>query len=232
MASYPPMHVSLDSIADSIGLTTQEKSRLAELEGIVETHLEAFLAVGRALAEIRSRRLYRQDFATWQDYCARRWGFSYSHANELVRSTETAEGLLASCAGPQGDSPLPPDLSPDALRPLQKLDAPLQSAVWRLASRVTEHPTHHVVSKIVRVVENAITEGNGGAHQKSKTTPPSEKKIFWLSLLRLSESQVPTCVVIRGVDEVTARKHLRACQNLIVRIHDLIHLLKQEFPSL
>jgi hypothetical protein len=39
------MHVSLDTIADTIPLTTQEKTRLAELEGIVQTHLQAFLAV-------------------------------------------------------------------------------------------------------------------------------------------------------------------------------------------
>jgi hypothetical protein len=87
------MHTAFERITDTIPLTTQEKSRFAELEGIVETHLEAFLAVGRALAEIRNKRLYRQDFATWEDYCTRKWGLGYSRANELVRSTEIAEGF-------------------------------------------------------------------------------------------------------------------------------------------
>jgi hypothetical protein len=127
----------LERPPDVIALTPNERARLSELEATVSTHLEAFLTVGRALCEIRNRRLYRQEFATWEDYCTRRWGFSYSRANELVRSTEIAEGLLASCAGPGGDSPLPPDLSPDALRPLQKLEPELQSACWS-ANRKTD----------------------------------------------------------------------------------------------
>jgi hypothetical protein len=190
------MHTAFERITDTIPLTSSEKTRLAELESVVETHLETFLTVGRALAQIRNERLYRAKYPSWETYCTKRWSFNYGHANNLVRSAQVAEGLLASCAGPGGDSPLPPDLSPDALRPLQRLDAPLQSAVWRLASRVTEHPTGHVVSKIVRVIENAITEGNGGTHQKSKMMPPSQKKIFLLSLHRLAESRVPACVIV------------------------------------
>ena len=58
------MHAPLDTIADSIGLTSAEKSRLTELEGVVERTLDGFLECGRALAEIRNKRLYRQDFAT------------------------------------------------------------------------------------------------------------------------------------------------------------------------
>jgi hypothetical protein len=167
---------------------SSERARLAELEAVVENHLPTFLAVGRALVQIRNERLFREQYPTWELYRQKRFGFSYSHANDLARSTQIADHLLNTCAGRQGDAPLPPNLSADALRPLQRLDAPLQSAVWRLASRVTEHPTHHVVSRIVRVIENAITEGNGGAHQKSKTTPPSQKKVFCLSAYRLSDN--------------------------------------------
>ena len=185
------MH-ALDTIAGTIPLTSSEKVRLAELEGIVETHLETFLATGRALAEIRNKRLYREQYGTWEDYCTRKWGLGYSRANELVRSTEIAEGLLASCAGPQGDSPLPPDLSPDALRPLQKLEPELQSACWRLVSRIGK-PTRCVVSRVVRLVQTSINEGASGNGAGAKSIPPpSEKKVFVLALLRLSESRVPT----------------------------------------
>ena len=227
------MHVSLDTISDVIPLLPAERERFAELESVVQTHLETFLTVGRALAEIRNRRLFRQEFATFEDYCVKRWGFGGAHGLDLIRSTEVAEGLLASCAGPQGDAPLPPDLSPDALRPLQKLDAPLQSAVWRLASRVSEHPTHHVVSKIVRVVQAAINQDASGNGAAAKTAPPaSEKKVFVLSLHRLAESRVPACVIIQGIDENKARTHLRACQGLICRLHDIVHEIRQQFPSL
>jgi len=193
------MHVSLDTICDTIPLTSGERARLAELESVVETHLETFLSVGRALAEIRNRRLYREEHPTWELYCTRKWGFGYSRANELIRSTEIAEGLLSGPAAPGGDAPLPPDLSPATLRPLQKLDPPLQSAVWRLASRVWK-PTHHVVAKIARIVENAINEGTNGTGTKS-TPPPSEKKVFLLSVHRLADSPwFSPQLIIRGVD--------------------------------
>jgi hypothetical protein len=225
------MHVSLDTIADSIALTAQEKTRLVELESVVETHLETFLTVGRALAEIRARRLYRQQFATFEDYCVKRWGFSGSRGLDLARSASVAEHLLAGPAAPQtGNAPLPADLSADTLRPLQRLDPPLQSAVWRLASRVGK-PTHHVVAKIVRVVEHAVHEGTNGTGAKS-APPPSEKKVFLLSIHRLAESRVPACVIIQGIDENKARAHLRVCQNLVVRIHEVIQALRQQFPEL
>jgi hypothetical protein len=226
------MRISLDTIADSIALTAQERSRLNELEEIVGTHLEAFLTVGRALCEIRNRRLFRQEFATWEDYCTRKWGFGYSRANELIRSTEIAEGLLSGPAAPGGDAPLPPDLSPATLRPLQKLDPPLQSACWRLAARITEHPTHHVISQIVRTVQAAIHQGTNGSGSAKSTPPPSEKKVFLVSLHRLSESRVPAYLIVQGIDENKARTHLRACQDLVVRIHEIIQAIRQQFPEL
>src|SRR6516164_8553335 len=226
------MHVSLDTIADSIPLTTVERARLAELESVVKRTLDGFLECGKALAEIRNKRLYRQQFGTFEDYCIKRWGFGGSHGLDLVRSAEVAERLLAGPAAPEaGDSPLPPDLSPATLRPLQKLDPPLQSAVWRLASRVGK-PTHHVVAKIARIVENAINEGTNGTGTKS-TPPPSEKKVFLLSVHRLADSPwFSPQLIIRGVDRVTARKHLAAAQALLSRLHELIGELRREFPEL
>ena len=222
-----------DPLPDTIPLTAQEKVRFTELEAIVETHLETFLSVGRALAEIRSRRLYRQQFATFEDYCRHRWGFSGSRGLDLARSAEVAERLLAGPAAPEtGDAPLPPDLSADAIRPLQRLDPPLQSAVWRLASRVGK-PTHHLVSRIARAVENAINEGTNGSGGAKPKLPQSQKKLFLLSVHRLADSPwFSAHLVVQGVDKVTARKHLAAAQALLSRLHEFIGELRQQFPEL
>jgi hypothetical protein len=223
----------LEGPHDIIPLTSAEKSRLTELEGIVENHLPTFLAIGRALVQIRNERLYREQYPTWELYCQKRFGFSYGHGNELIRCSQVADHLLSTCAGAGSDAPLPPNLSPDTLRPLQRLDAPLQSAVWRLASRVSEHPTHHVVARIVRVVQTAINQDASGNGAAAKTAPAaSEKKVFVLSLHRLAESRVPACVIIQGIDENKARTHLRACQGLISRLHEIVHEIRQQFPYL
>jgi hypothetical protein len=227
------MHVSLDTIADAIPLTAAERARFAELEGIVQTNLQTFLTTGRALAEIRNRRLYREEHESWESYCTRKWGFGYGHANDLIRSTEVAEGLLASCAGSGGDAPLPPDLSPDVLRPLQRLDPPLQSACWRLASRVSEHPSRHIVARIARVVQAAISEGNGGTSQPKPKLPQSEKKLFLLSVHRLSDGPYFSAqLVVAGLSEADARKHRAACGALISRLHEVLEQIRESFPQL
>jgi hypothetical protein len=112
-------------VPDTIPLTAAERARLTELESVVETHLETFLTVGRALAEIRNRRLYRQEHADFETYCKTKWGFGGAHGLDLVRSVSVAEHLLSGPASPGGDAPIPPNLSPDALRPLQRLEPAL-----------------------------------------------------------------------------------------------------------
>jgi hypothetical protein len=229
MRGKSPMHTAFEHPPDVIPLTAIEKSRLAELEGIVQTNLQTFLATGRALAEIRNRRLFRQEFATFEHYCKHRWGFSGAHGLDLVRSTEVAEHLLAGPAAPEsGDAPLPIDLSPDELRPLQRLQPELADSCWRLACRVGK-PTGHLVGKIVHIVESAI---NGTSHSPAKT-PPSQKKIFLLSVHRLADSPwFSAHLVVQGLDEARARKHLQATQGLICRLHELVHEIRQQFPSL
>jgi hypothetical protein len=218
-----------DPLPDTIPLTAQEKVRFTELEAIVETHLETFLNVGRALAEIRNKRLYRQQHATFEDYCRHRWGFSGSRGLDLVRSASVAENLLTGPAAPEtGDSPLPVDLSPDALRPLQRLQPELANSCWRLACRVGK-PTSHLVGKIVRVVESAI---NGTSHSPAKP-PASGKKVFLLSVHRLADSPwFSPQLIIQGLDEAKARKHLTACQQMISRLHELVGEIRREFPEL
>jgi hypothetical protein len=215
-----------DRLPDTIPLSSQEKGRLAELESVVETHLETFLTVGRALAEIRNRRLYREQHESWESYCVKRWGFGYSRANELIRSTEIAEGLLASC--PES---VPSDLSSDAIRPLGQLEQPeLQSACWKLAARIGK-PTASTVGKVVRTVTTAIGQANG-AKPKAKI-PQSERKRFVLSLHRLSDnSWFNAHLVVMGLDEVKARKLRLVCQRMIERMHEVLEELRSEFPEL
>ena len=57
-----------DVIEDSIPLTTAEKALKGELEEIVQNGMAEFLRVGAALSELRSKRLYRREFATFEIY--------------------------------------------------------------------------------------------------------------------------------------------------------------------
>jgi hypothetical protein len=217
-----------DRLPDIIALTSVERTRLAELEGVVQTRLETFLTVGRALAEIRNRRLYREQYGTWEDYCAHKWGFNYGRANDLVRSAQIADLLLAGPAGPAGDAPLPDNVSPDSLRPLGPLEPELASSCWRLASKMGK-PTAHTVRKVVRTITGAIGQGTGA---KPKV-PPSERKVFWLSLCRLSGNpRFCAHLFVTGLDEGTAKKHLAAVQQMICRLHEIVEAIRSEYPGL
>jgi hypothetical protein len=85
------------------------------------------------------------------------------------------------------------------------------------------------VGKIVRVVESAIN----GASQSPAKTPTSEKKRFLLSVHRLSSTPwFSPQLIIQGLDETKARKHIAACQQMISRLHELVGELRQQFPEL
>lgn len=68
---------------------------LFELEEIVEAnYLQASYALfeaGRALREIRNRKLYRQDFPTFENYCREKWSYSRSFVFEIILAWETNE---------------------------------------------------------------------------------------------------------------------------------------------
>jgi len=85
-----------------MSLIPVEQTRLDELERVIDGGLAGFLAVGGALAEVNENRLYRASFATFEDYCAERWGLSRKRAYDLMAGAEVVAGL-----SPIGDTPLP-----------------------------------------------------------------------------------------------------------------------------
>ncbi|MDX2215497.1 MAG: hypothetical protein SFY66_19695 [Oculatellaceae cyanobacterium bins.114] len=74
-------------------LTVDEKIRRSHLEQTIERGLKAFYEAGQALMEMRDRRLYREEFATFEDYCQTRWEMSKTHANRLIEAAEVIETL-------------------------------------------------------------------------------------------------------------------------------------------
>jgi hypothetical protein len=72
------------------GLTRTDQGRLEELEAVIDAGLPTFQSVGRALLEIRDKRLYRVSHPTFEDYCQSRWGISRQWANRLIRDEAKA----------------------------------------------------------------------------------------------------------------------------------------------
>ena len=70
-------------------LTDEEKSLFGVCEQAIEADLKGFLAVGRALADIRDNRLYRETHKTFEKYCKDKWDLSKGYATRQICGYET-----------------------------------------------------------------------------------------------------------------------------------------------
>lgn len=82
-------------------ITQAEKEDLARCEKVISTKLKQFFEVGLALLEIRTRKLYREEFGSFEEYCRERWELTGGHAHRLADAAQ-----LYSQLAPGGDIPL------------------------------------------------------------------------------------------------------------------------------
>ena len=71
--------------------TTVSQLTLQALEQIVERGKDTFIEVGKALAEIHERKLYKETHKTWEAYLKERWNFSRQHAHRLLQAKKVVE---------------------------------------------------------------------------------------------------------------------------------------------
>ena len=102
---------------------TEPKPTLDELEAQVQTGLEHFATAGRALAAIKSRKLYRPAFPSWEDYLFERWHMTNDYATKLITAAAVANELIQ--AG------LPQPLRESHARELKKIPAEHRAETWK-----------------------------------------------------------------------------------------------------
>ena len=140
-------------------LTEQEQSDRLHLERRVE---RAFFEAGKALTELRDRRLYRSTHKTFEDYCRDRFGHSRQKSNYLIAAADVYENLTTICC-----QNLPPEdlttngsqilpTSEGQVRPITKLEPQEQWEVWQQAVELAggKVPTGRIVKDVVqRIME-------------------------------------------------------------------------------
>ena len=135
-------------------LTTREQHEFARSERTIARGLKSFLAVGAALMAIRDRRLYRQQYDTFEEYCIRRWDFSRIRAYQICAASEVAASLSTIV-----NIPLPENEA--QTRPLTRLKDPAQwRRAWQAAVKVAAAEKRPVTA---RDTEEAVRrlDGNG-----------------------------------------------------------------------
>ncbi len=139
-------------------LTATEQVRLIHLENAIEVGLRTFVDVGNALLEIRDARLYRLNYATFEDYCRERWGFTRMHASRLIGAAEVVANVTNWLQ-------IDPPTTESQARPLTVLEPEQQREAWQRAvetapdGKVTAAHVESVVRSLY--TPDSIEEGDG-----------------------------------------------------------------------
>jgi len=135
--SKDPVLAIVDAAAVEVPELTEDEQRdRLHLERKVE---RAFFEAGKALAELRDRRLYRSSHRTFEEYCRDRFGHSRQKSNYLIAASQVYENLTTNCCQnsevkdltTNGTQILP--TSEGQVRPLTKLEPQQQWEVWQIA---------------------------------------------------------------------------------------------------
>jgi len=158
-----------DPASATITVSAVEVSELTEEEQRDRLHLErrverAFFEAGKALAELRDRRLYRSTDKTFEEYCRSRFGYTHRHVNYLIAASLVVDNIIMGTNGSQneisdemgtiGSQILP--TSERQVRPLVPLEAESQCSCWQKAVEFAggKVPTGRIVKDVVqRIME-------------------------------------------------------------------------------
>lgn len=96
---------------------------LEDLEAIISTGLTSFAQVGKALATIKTKRLYAEQYPSWEAYLDQRWKLTDDYATRLSIASEVC--LNVKRAG------LPEPVRASHARTLSKLPKEQQVDAWQ-----------------------------------------------------------------------------------------------------
>jgi hypothetical protein len=110
MAQPPAESVSVEIVTDEL-TPDEERDRL-----ILERQVErAFYQAGKALKELRDRRLYRSTHPTFEEYVQDRFGMKRAHSYRLIEAALVVDNLSSQCL-PLGDNL--PELTAESMSPI------------------------------------------------------------------------------------------------------------------
>ncbi|AFZ38004.1 hypothetical protein Sta7437_4542 (plasmid) [Stanieria cyanosphaera PCC 7437] len=145
-------------------LTASQTKELLRLEKTIET---SFYLAGLALRQIQSKRLYRENYRTFEAYCRNRFDFTRASAYYLIKAASVVDNLKCQ----QFVDILPTKES--QCRPLMSLPPEKQTQVWleAISQAKGKVPSARLVKNIVaEIEENHLPRqiGNTSSSQKQE----------------------------------------------------------------
>lgn len=144
---------------DVLALSKGDKRDFKKLETVVAKGLQTFYEVGEALREIRDRRLYREEFSNFEQYCRERWSLSKTHVNRQIQAAQAAR--LLDKAGAEIAA-----VPESHIRPLTKLPADRQAEAWAESLKRAGGESNVTRTLVDDVVQELLHEGKAEVVQK------------------------------------------------------------------
>jgi hypothetical protein len=85
--------MQIKDLASPSSMTASEKSEFRLCEQVISRHKQALIETADALRTIRDKRLYRDEFKTFENYCQERWGFNKDRASQLITAKVVLDSL-------------------------------------------------------------------------------------------------------------------------------------------
>lgn len=148
-------------------MSDKEEGLLAELEGNVERGREVFTLVLASLSQIRDKRLYRAKYATFEDYCRKRWDFGAPRVRQLL----AAESVVKEIAATDTTVSLPPNER--VARELAPVPEGERAAAWQEAQKIASEAGEKPAAKHAREARKKYTPiADRNKRKKKPPTPP------------------------------------------------------------
>lgn len=129
----------------SLPLTPIEKEQLEDYEATITRGLNTFYEVGAALVAIKTQKLYRAEYRTFEEYCTEKWHIGHSRAYQLIEAAAIKENLSTMV-----------DILPEnerQVRELKGLEPDQQRQVW--AKAVDTAPNGKITAQHIKDVRQA-----------------------------------------------------------------------------
>lgn len=175
------------------------KPTLGELEAQVQAGLEHFATAGRALAAIRSRKLFKPHFATFEDYLQARWKMTSDYAMKLITAASVANELV--------NAGLPQPLRESHARELKKIPTEHRADAWQETIE-TAGGVDQITAEQVATI--------GAKHRKRKARRKAPKAIrlkgknWTIVLSRKSTDLEPLAILEAAADQLRSQSKPKA----------------------
>jgi hypothetical protein len=102
-----------------------------EIRHDIKVGVEAFERASKNLLRVRDERLYREEFATFEEFCRETLGHSKTHVNRMIAAADVIQGLIA-----QGEIVLPNNER--VARELAKYPKSERALIWKRAKQIAD----------------------------------------------------------------------------------------------